>query len=250
MSDYNVNGTDLDNLLELRAGRTPIAPSSSGYFNQGQSFEDRYLYINHPDALTGPPTGYNVLNLYDVGAQFGANPFSFVASNKITDNDSSTWNGQQDVSIQVTWASGAARDEFFDYSGQIRVASLRSGGSTTGQTGSNNTVVSNTLSDSGTVFFNLTNTTNSGGGMPTSIGYNDLTTSNQLIYSNTPTGAYYSSSFEYRIFARLANTDVIIFTMEYEEQLLGSVNGTLSMTMGERRHSSLASPAYANINPL
>lgn len=52
MSGYFVNGVNLDDIFELRGGRTPIA-STTGYKVNGVDLNNRYLNVTHPDAVIG-----------------------------------------------------------------------------------------------------------------------------------------------------------------------------------------------------
>ncbi len=141
----------------------------------------------------------------------------------------------------------AAR-QFFNAGGKILLSASRSGGSAT----TRNTGWANLLTACGTIVFGAQGTTKSGGsGSPTTlastIGYHDLTTSDQTIFQQYDTTAAYTSNY-YKIAVR-TNTvtdangrggkgNVLTFTVTFQEDdsnvFQEAVDGTLTSSITSR----------------
>ena len=120
------------------------------------------------------------------------------------------WNGTISHIFTMTFTNAAARRHFFNSGGQIRLSA------SVADAGSN--IEANDwksiLNSMGSTSFNRTQTTNNAGiGSGSNIGYDDLTTSYQLIYSRTSSAVYATN--EYRIFAAKQSTNAVIFKVEF-----------------------------------
>jgi len=120
------------------------------------------------------------------------------------------WNGTISHIFTMTFTNAAARRHFFNSGSQIRLSA------SVADAGSN--IEANDwksiLNSMGSTSFNRTQTTNNAGiGSGSNIGYDDLTTSYQLIYSRTSSAVYATN--EYRIFAAKQSTNAVIFKVEF-----------------------------------
>ena len=143
----------------------------------------------------------------------GAN---MAADSGVTSTRTSAWTGTENHIFTVTFASANAARHFFNSGGEIRLAGSRSGGSSTDQ----NTDWTNLLSNMGTVKFAEGATTYTGsGGTAAAIGFDDLTTSNQQIFTATGAGNY--SSNDYTAYAKAdaayGSATVITFTIDFKD---------------------------------
>jgi hypothetical protein len=121
------------------------------------------------------------------------------------------WNGRIQQVVTVTFDSVNAARYFFNTGGQFEFSSDRSGGSA----GLKNTTWTTMLTNMGTIRFNYDATTCTGTGTTSTIGYYDITTSDNLIFEkDAPTGSYTPN--KYFIYARrnLAG-NVIFFTIHW-----------------------------------
>ena len=100
-----------------------------------------------------------------------------------------TWSSTISCIFRYTFANFARARYFFNSGGAFNTSSTITGYSTgTGWDGAGFNEIFTTM---GTILMNYTQTTQSGsGGTPTAIGYYDLTTDWQLIFSQAGTGAY------------------------------------------------------------
>lgn len=136
----------------------------------------------------------------------------------VTQTVTVTFNG---YTVNTTTVSGADHMRcYFNAGGRFELNSTLTGG-TSGTTGTKDYSWSILLSNMGTVYFNRSNTTCTGSGTTTSIGYANLTTSDQLIFQKDTISGY--SPNRHIIFARSPATNQIVFTL-YWEDLSGNPN--------------------------
>lgn len=163
----------------------------------------------------------------------------------ITGTRSSAWNSTLTHNVTITGATsgdGAASNlrYFFNAGGSLRV----SASITTGT--SKNNAWNTMFTQMGTFIMDATQTTYTGSSATSySVGFEDLTTSNQLIGEKlAPAGAYAEN--RYYIYARKsADNTQIIFQVEYRDNDAGDpyfdedVQPTLTSTIAQNRPSGL-----------
>lgn len=111
------------------------------------------------------------------------------------------WNGTIIQSVQVSWPTADDARYFFNSGSQIEFGADRSGGSP----GLKNATWTAMLSGMGTIAMNHTQTTCTGTGETSGIGFYDLTTTNGVIFQKlAPSGAYAPN--KYYIYARVNDT--------------------------------------------
>ena len=226
--------------------------------------------------------GGNILPLSNLEADITAittNKLTPANSNMATDTGvrstrTASWSTTVYHEFTVTFASANAARFFFNSGGEIRFARSRSGGSSTDQ----NTDWTNLLSNAGTVKFAEGATTYTGsGGTAASVGFDDLTTSYQQIFTATGTGSYSANDWTIQAKANAAygsatvvtfkanfNDDHAAQTGNYTGGGLGtapnegtgwtgtdSVDGTISSTVtfdkaDNASYVQVASPSFAN----
>jgi len=169
-------------------------------------------------------TGGNILPLSNLEADITlitTNKLNANAANMSTDTGvvatrTTSWTGTVNTILTVTFASANAARHFFNSGGEIRFAASRSGGSSTDQ----NTNWTNLLSNAGTVKFAETSTSYTGtGGTAAAVGFDDLTTSNQQIFTATGTAAYSANDWTILAKANAAygSATVLTFTVEFKD---------------------------------
>lgn len=162
-----------------------------------------------------------------------------------TQTRTTAWNGVITQTITVTFADTSAIRYFFNAGGRFEFRSSRSGGTV----GDKNTSWTTLLTNMGLVYFNRSDTTCSGTGTTSSIGWADLTTSDQIVFIKDVSGTTYAPN-RYQIKAKLgATANIIIFTIEWRDDSVDSpptnppyyidenVNGTLTSQVRSIRPS-------------
>jgi len=111
------------------------------------------------------------------------------------------WNGTIVQSVSITWNTADEARYFFNSGGQFQFKAERSGGSA----GLKNATWTGMLSGMGVISMNHTQTTCTGTGETSSLGFYDLTTTNGVIFQKfAPAGAYAPN--KYYIYARVNST--------------------------------------------
>ena len=111
------------------------------------------------------------------------------------------WNGTIMQSVSITWNTADEARYFFNSGGQFQFKAERSGGSA----GLKNATWTGMLSGMGVISMNYTQTTCTGTGETSSLGFYDLTTTNGVIFQKfAPAGAYAPN--KYYIYARVNST--------------------------------------------
>ena len=168
--------------------------------------------------------GGNILPLSNLEADITlitTNKLTADAANMATDTGvtstrTTSWGGTVQHVFTVTFASANAARHFFNSGGEIRFAGSRSGGSSTDQ----NTDWTNLLSNAGTVKFAEGATSYTGsGGTAAAVGFDDLTTSNQQIFTATGGGSYSANDWtiEAKADAAYGSATVLTFTVYFND---------------------------------
>lgn len=163
-----------------------------------------------------------VLNKFLLGA-----PGQFSTETVITFSKSGAWNSTISNVITISGStSGAGTADnmrfFFNAGGSFQLQSSRNGPSA----GAKDDAWTTMLSQAAIVTMNYNTTTYSGSnGTVYSIGYNSLTTSNQLIFGKPAPAGNYAEN-DYFIYARKsANGADVIFTLQYQDDDTGDQTG-------------------------
>ena len=163
--------------------------------------------------------GGNILPLSNLEADITLitnNKLTADASNMATDTGvtstrTSSWTASVYHEFTVTFASANAARHFFNSGGEVRFAGSRSGGSSTDQ----NTDWTNLLSNAGTVKFAEGATTYTGsGGTAAAVGFDDLTTSYQQIFTATGTSSYSANDWTIQAKANAAYGSATVVTFK------------------------------------
>ena len=146
---------------------------------------------------------------------------------------STTWAAAIDCTFRYTFADFAHARYFFNSGGAFNLSAAITGYSTgTGWDGAGFNEIFTTM---GTILMNYTQTTQSGSsGTPTSIGYYDLTTGYQTIFSQTGSGAYTDATLV--IAARYGSSGAYVEIRVTLTPGAGrSVDGTTTITTQKRK---------------
>lgn len=181
-------------------------------------------------------------NQYNLFADTITNDKFLVAPSQLTTEvvavgtRTTAWNGVLTHSVVLTGDSSGAGSInnlrfFFNAGGKVRISASRAGGASTPKNSSWTTL----LSEMGTITMDYTSTTYSGinGIVSSSIGWADLTTTNQLLFQKNAGAGYYSSN-RYFVYARINSTgSQLILTMQfadYDTGVTGHVPGHAYLT--------------------
>ena len=237
-SDYNTFATNINTIIGTGStdsgyGNTEIAAVSAGATITAAQWNALLSALqkgaNHQgttltNASNTVSAGGNILPLSNLEADITLitnNKLTADASNMATDTGvtstrTSSWTGTVQHIFTVTFASANAARHFFNSGGEVRFAGSRSGGSSTDQ----NTDWTNLLSDAATVKFAEGATTYTGsGGTAASVGFDDLTTSNQQIFTATGDGQYTANDWtiEAKADAAYGSATVLTFTVYFKD---------------------------------
>lgn len=150
MSNYKINGVNLDDIFEFRSGRTPLA-NPTGYKVNGVDLNERYLSLSHPDAEQLDPLGKYFSNINDLSTIFST---KLTGSLAVTESHSNSgWSGNtKTLNIRVLFASEEARNKTFSSGGTIVI---RQSAGVDWDSSGESTAIKNLWSDiSSTVFKN------------------------------------------------------------------------------------------------
>lgn len=157
-----------------------------------------------------------------------------------TSQRTASWNGLLTHNITVAFGSNDNARYYFNSGGDIRFRVTLTGG--TSDTGANQiyTDWSNMFTTMGTIIFNHNSTSRTGSsGTAAAIGFYQLTTSNQQIFSRVGSGNYASNT--YIINARTDNAGNVFFNIQFNDNKGGNPNfdeavtGTLTSRIDIRR---------------
>lgn len=177
---------------------TLISPTTSTTVTEA----DRLAYSNLADLITAnrlviPPAGEATLeNLFAPAVRTTA------------------WNATITHTITITFPSSDACRAYFNTGSSFRFSASRAGGTA----GLKNTSWSTLLNNMGTITFDRTATTSTGNAGGSSIGYNAITASNQIIFTKSTEEPIYTNNL-YRISVRgnsvSGSNNVIVFTIDF-----------------------------------
>lgn len=162
----------------------------------------------------------------------------------------SNWNGVIDHVVRFTWPNTDARRHFFNAGGELRTSAGIAGGS-----GAKTEDWRTMLSNMGTIKMNYLNTVSSNNsGTGSNIGFYDLTTSYQTIFTKSGSGVYAENS--YIVQARAASSTTIDIQIYFRDDDVGDPNidedvtGTLTSTVSILRASgqNVSTPAPSSSN--
>lgn len=177
-----------------------------------------------------------------------------------TISQSNTWTSQIIMTARYTFSSFAQARYFFNSGGAFNITMALSGGTT-----GNALSWANLFTDIGTITMNYTETTQSGWrGTEQALGYYDLTTGWQEIFSASPGGgssSYYSYQYytdnDMNITARRSSTgDWVELRVICNDDHTGSVDGTTTLTTQYRKlidqtsgaaSLTITAPSYSQI---
>ena len=184
-------------------------------------------------------------------------------SNQLNDTRNTSWSVQLQHVFRATFGTVDEARYFFNSGGQIRIRGSRSSGTASPQ----NTFWTTLFTNIGSVLFDYTQTISSNNiGASTTIGYYDLTNTNQQIYQSSAggAGAYYTGN-NLTILARTVdgpsgpngdNGRIIEFTVQYNDGYTGTsdvVDGTITSDIDLQRATtflSISPPALSTTTAL
>lgn len=212
VSQWNKLRTDIVKCRQHQNGITitNYSPSDVGYV-AGQSLkipttsnriteEDRLAYDTMVNAATTDRLAIS------------SSPSQVTLESLTSSSRTANWNNTLTQTITIDFASATAARCFFNAGCNLQFSSTRSGG----VGGPKDTSWTTILTGMGTIYFNRSTTTCSGTGNTSSIGWEDLTGSNQLIFSKDVSNAtYYPNQF--RLNARAPSPTQLVFTLEWAD---------------------------------
>ncbi|CAB4125915.1 hypothetical protein UFOVP181_323 [uncultured Caudovirales phage] len=161
------------------------------------------------------------------------------------------WNGTITQYVTVTFSSYDAARYYFNTGSRFEFSGSRSGGSNTAKDVSWTTILTNM----GVIYFDRDNTTTTGTGTGSTIGWADLTTSDQQIFEKDVSGTTYYPN-RYLIFARAPATNQIVFTIQFldasgqpnapwgtDEDVTGTLTSTVQVYRASGSNVSVPTPS-------
>jgi hypothetical protein len=129
-----------------------------------------------------------------------------------TQTRTANWNGTLTQYVTITFPDANAARYYFNSGSRFEISGSRSGGSNTAKDISWTTILTNM----GTIYFDRENTTCTGTGTGSTIGWVDLIGSDQEIFEKTLPGTTYYPNV-YRIYARAPAANQIVFTIQFSD---------------------------------
>lgn len=161
------------------------------------------------------------------------------------------WNGTITQYVTVTFSSYDAARYYFNSGSRFEISGSRSGGSNTAKDVSWTTILTNM----GTIYFDRDNTTCTGTGIGSTIGWADLTTSDQQIFEKDVSGTTYYPN-RYLIYARAPSSNQIIFSIQWldasgqpnapwgtDEDVTGTLTSTVQVYRASGSNVSVPTPS-------
>jgi hypothetical protein len=152
------------------------------------------------------------------------------------------WNGVLSQTVTINFTSVDAARYYFNTGSRIEFSGSRVGGINGSYNGPKDVSWSTILTNMGTISFGRNSTTASGTGNNSAIGYAQLTTSDQQIFSKDVTGTTYAPN-RYVLLARAPSATQIVFTIQWRDDDTGNpdenVTGTLTSTVQVYRASGV-----------
>jgi len=233
---------------------TSLTLPSAGALAAGQEIKA------HPPAAGNFPTSVTSV---DTNRLVVGGSSTTIFSDVLNSTRATAWQTILNMEFTVAFASADAARYFFNSGGQIRIHGARSGGASNPQ----NTEWTNFLTDIGSILFGA-HATSYTGTKPTgsSIGYYELTTSYQTVYSavDPESEPYYTAN---DVFVQVksngpqgANSDngsLLTFKVVLQNDYYpypDSIDGNLTVTVDERRATTyltgITGGTYTLIDPL
>lgn len=152
------------------------------------------------------------------------------------------WNGVLSQTVTINFTSADAARYYFNTGSRIEFSGSRVGGTNGSYNGPKDVSWSTILTNMGTISFSRNSTTASGTGNNSAIGYAQLTTSDQQIFSKDVTGTTYAPN-RYVLLARAPSATQLVFTIQWRDDDTGNpdenVTGTLTSNVQVYRASGV-----------
>jgi len=255
-SDMQTLYNDMVNARGHQTGSTPTAIASIAVGNViGEDTSD------NPDGTAKGYTDFEAL-MADIIADklvvAGSETTPAVARTSAMSN----WNGVHSHVVRFTWPSSDARRHFFNTGGELRTSASLSGG-----TNSKATNWSSMFTAMGTIKMNYTETVSSlGSGTGSNVGFYDLNTGWQRLYSKAGSGVYAENDYwvdgraatattvDIRVYFRDDDpADEIAGSPPYppvDENVTGTTTSTVSYLRASGSYVSIPAPTSANTSTL
>lgn len=148
------------------------------------------------------------------------------------------WNALVTHTVTIEFDTEDNARCFFNAGGAIEISASRTGGSASIK----NNTWSTLLTNMGTIKFTRSQTTSTGSGTGSQIGFVDLTQVNQLVFQKLAGNQSYYSLNEYNVYARQGVLESeIVFTIEFndifDDSVGDNIDGTLTSTVQIYRSS-------------
>lgn len=160
------------------------------------------------------------------------------------------WNGSITQYVTVTFADANAARYYFNSGSRFEFSAGRTGGANTAKDVTWTTLLTNM----GVIYFDRENTTPTGTGTGSTIGWADLTGSDQQIFEKDVTGTTYAPN-RYLIYARASAANQIIFTIQFldasgqpnapwgtDEDVTGTLTSTVQVYRASGSNVSVPTP--------
>ena len=245
-STATINATDMSTLYtDIANGRvhqTGTAPSEIAIITQGSTILDSDT-VNKKGVAQ-----FENLTTTLENEKFQIHSSQATAEAAKTAQYSSAWNGTLVHLLDVTFTDADHRRQFFNAGGEVRFASnityLGSSAKTIDWMGM--------LVNMGTVKMGYTSTAATGSGSGSTVGFHDLTTAFQTLFTKNGTGLYAANN--YTLKGRIVGTNQVQLRAEFNDANTGNPNydedveGTLTSTVTQFRatgsYVSVPTPTY------
>ena len=178
----------------------------------------------------------------------------------ITSNRSSGWNGTVNQTLTIEFGTANNLRWFFNSGGNFQLSSTLTNFATTGDSRLVNESWDVLLRNMGIIKLTNSSTTNTGTGTPaTNIGYANLTSTNQLIFSKLVEGGNQYTPNQYDLYARISGGSALVLTPTWSytdagndgtyrvfEPVIGTLNSFCQMYIATGTNVAVAYPQVAS----
>lgn len=216
---YQNEGTNLDSIF---AARTSAKRADVNIRENGIDISNLYEPLSNDQKIC--PVNYesNGTNLSEL---FMGNASQYTIALPLTTTRTAQWNGNIDTEVDFQLGSASEFSTFFELGGRVIIET-----DLTGNNQDKETDWRNVFNAAGSIQLGKSNTYRGAPGtVVNSIGVDDLTTSYQLIYSTSGSGAY--SSNLYRILARLFGSNGLQVLVQIQDISTGGVDEQVTATV-------------------
>lgn len=237
-----------DDMLNARVHQTGSVPTTLERVNIGDLIAEDVS--TDPDGNLKGFADYEDLVSFVENDRFLLDGSQSTESAGRTSTRTSQWNGVIVHEVRVNFGNADNARYFFNSGGELRLTANLSGGA-----GAKTTDWSNMLSAMGTIKFNYTETTATGTGSTSSIGFYELSSSYQTVFTKQGSGIYSQNQYKLEVKRPEDNLVDLKITLDdpayqFDENVSGQLTSSIRFLRASGVYVSVDSPSFQNLRTL